>query len=186
MKPNSSKYWRWSYRYDGKQKAMAFGSYPAISLADARAKRDEAFAILSEGRDPAIAKKLKIEARLEAARQTFERTARAWHENAKWQWAKRHANDVLRSLQRDVFPALGNLRSPRSRRRSCLLRSAAIGSMATVVAARSGGPVRVSTDPRSRSNAASVLLRAPRVARDRAMWVSAVRGEMPRCLAISL
>ncbi|MDX5985129.1 tyrosine-type recombinase/integrase [Sphingomonas echinoides] len=109
VKPNGSKYWRWSYRYDGKQKAMAFGSYPAISLADARAKRDEAFAILSEGRDPAIAKKLKIEARLEAARQTFERTARAWHENAKWQWAKRHANDVLRSLRRDVFPALGNL-----------------------------------------------------------------------------
>ena len=107
--PAGGKYWRWSYRYDGKQKGMAFGSYPAILLADARAKRDEALALLSEGRDPAIVKKLKIEARIEAARQTFERTARAWHENAKGQWARRHANDVLRSLERDAFPALGNL-----------------------------------------------------------------------------
>lgn len=107
--PNGKKYWRWSYRYDHKQKGMAFGSYPAVSLADARAKRDEAYTILCEGRDPAIVKKLKIEALLEASRQTFERTARAWHENAKGQWAKRHANDVLRSLERDAFPALGNL-----------------------------------------------------------------------------
>jgi integrase len=107
--PAGGKLWRWGYRFDGKQKGMAFGSYPAVSLIDARAKRDEAQAVLSAGRDPAIVKKLKIEAQLEAFRQTFERSARAWHENAKGQWAKRHANDVLRSLERDVFPALGNL-----------------------------------------------------------------------------
>ena len=74
-----------------------------------RSKRDEAYAVLCDGRDPAIAKKLKIEAHIEAARQTFELTARSWHENAKGQWARRHANDVLRSLERDVFPAIGAL-----------------------------------------------------------------------------
>lgn len=107
--PSGGKLWRWNYAYDGRQKSMAFGSYPLVSLNDARAKRDEAYTILCEGRDPAIAKKLKIEANLEASRQTFERVARRWHENAKSQWAKRHVNDVMRSLERDVFPSIGTL-----------------------------------------------------------------------------
>jgi len=107
--PAGGKLWRWNYRYDGKQKSMAFGAWPLVSLGDARAKRDEAYTILCEGRDPAIAKKLRIEANIEAARQTFELVARQWHETAKGQWAKRHANDVMRSLARDVFPAIGKL-----------------------------------------------------------------------------
>jgi len=107
--PSGGKLWRWSYVYDGKQKGMAFGPYPMVSLADARSKRDEAWAVLAEGRDPAIVKRLKIEENIEASRQTFERVARQWHENAKGQWAKRHANDVMRSLERDVFPDIGNL-----------------------------------------------------------------------------
>jgi integrase len=107
--PSGGKHWRWNYAYDGRQRSMAFGSYPLISLSDARTRRDEAYLILSEGRDPTIAKKLKIEANLEASRQTFERVAQQWHQNAKGQWAKRHANDVMRSLERDVFPAIGQL-----------------------------------------------------------------------------
>lgn len=107
--PSGGKLWRWNYAYDGKQKSMAFGAYPLVSLVTAREKRDEAFTLLCEGRDPAIAKKLRIEENIEAARQTFERVARQWHETVKGQWAKRHANDVMRSLERDVFPAIGNL-----------------------------------------------------------------------------
>lgn len=107
--PSGGKLWRWNYYYDGKQKSMAFGAYPAVSLADARAKRDEAHGALSEGHDPSVAKKLKIEANLEAGRQTFEKIARQWHENAKAQWAKIHASDIIRSLERDVFPTIGDL-----------------------------------------------------------------------------
>ena len=107
--PSGGKLWRWNYYYDGKQKSMAFGAYPSVSLADARAKRDEAHASLSEGHDPSVAKKLKIEANLEAGRQTFEKIARQWHENAKAQWAKIHAADIIRSLERDVFPTIGEL-----------------------------------------------------------------------------
>ena len=105
--PSGGKLWRWNYEYCGKQKSMAFGGYPRVPLADARAMRDEAWVTLSEGRDPAIAKRLAIAANIEAARQTFELVARQWHENAKGLWAKRHANDVMRSLERDVFPAVG-------------------------------------------------------------------------------
>jgi integrase len=107
--PGGGKLWRWNYTYDGKNKTMAFGAYPLVSLADARAKRDEAWATLSEGVDPSLAKKLKIEANLEASRQTFERVAREWFDNAKAQWAKIHAADIIRSLERDVFPAIGDL-----------------------------------------------------------------------------
>jgi integrase len=107
--PGGGKLWRWNYDYDGKQKSMAFGAYPHVSLADARAKRDEAYSQLCEGHDPGVAKKLRIEANIEAGRQTFERVARDWHENAKAQWAKIHASDVIRSLERDVFPTIGDL-----------------------------------------------------------------------------
>ncbi|WP_368039967.1 tyrosine-type recombinase/integrase [Sphingomonas bacterium] len=88
---------------------MAFGAYPLVSLADARSRRDEAYTVLCEGHDPSIAKNLEIEANLEAGRQTFERIAREWHENATPQWAKVHGSDVIRSLERDVFPSIGTL-----------------------------------------------------------------------------
>lgn len=107
--PSGGKLWRWNFTYDGKQKTMAFGAWPRVTLADARAKRDEASVHLAEGNDPTIIKKLKIEANLEAGRQTFERVAREWHENAKPQWALVYADDVLRSLERDVFPAIGDM-----------------------------------------------------------------------------
>lgn len=58
--PGGGKRWRWNYGYDGKNKTMAFGAYPLVSLADARAKRDEAYTIPCEGPDPSVAKRLKI------------------------------------------------------------------------------------------------------------------------------
>lgn len=107
--PAGGKLWRWNYSYDGKQKSMAFGAYPLVALAHARTKRDEAYTVLCEGHDPGVAKRLKIAANLEAGRQTFERTAREWHANAKAQWATIHAKDIIRSLERDVFPTIGAL-----------------------------------------------------------------------------
>lgn len=106
---SGSKLWRWNYSYDGKQKTLALGAYPQVSLAAARAKRAEASAQLSEGHDPSVLKRLRIAENLEAARWTFERVAREWHENAKSQWAIVHAADVIRSLERDVFPKIGKL-----------------------------------------------------------------------------
>ena len=107
--PSGSKLWKWSYAYDGKQKTLHFGVHPKVSLADARCKRDDSSALLSEGRDPRIVRKLMVEANLEASRQTFERVARDWFENSKSRWALVHSDDVIRSLERDVFPAIGPL-----------------------------------------------------------------------------
>lgn len=109
VKPNGGKLWRWNYSYGGKQKSMNFGIYPMVSLVQARTKRDEARAILNDGKDPAIVKKLTIEANRTAAECTFERVTKEWHEVFKSQWASAHADDILRSLKRDVFPAIGKL-----------------------------------------------------------------------------
>jgi integrase len=109
VNPGGGKLWRWNYAYDGKQKTLSFGAYPMVSLKDARSKRDDAYTVLSEGRDPAVAKRLRIEENIEAGRQTFERLAREWHENVKSRWAIIHANDVIRSLERDIFPSIGAL-----------------------------------------------------------------------------
>ncbi|WP_245648649.1 phage integrase central domain-containing protein [Sphingomonas sanxanigenens] len=65
--------------------------------------------MLCDGRDPNVAKRPKVEANIEASRQTFERVAREWHGNAKAQWAAIHASDIIRSLERDVFPRIGSL-----------------------------------------------------------------------------
>ena len=50
--PNGSKYWQLGYRFDGKQKVFSIGVYPAVSLADARQRRDEAKKLLAQGIDP--------------------------------------------------------------------------------------------------------------------------------------
>src|SRR3546814_12223606 len=78
-----------------------------VSLGQARGKRNEARAILAEGKDPAIGKKLAVEANRKAAECTFKKIAKEWHEAFKAQWTSAHADDVIRSLERDVFPAIG-------------------------------------------------------------------------------
>ncbi len=57
--PRGSKYWRMKYHRptDKKEDRLAFGVYPAVSLADARAKRDEAKKLLAQGIDPKVEKK---------------------------------------------------------------------------------------------------------------------------------
>ncbi|MDE9702785.1 tyrosine-type recombinase/integrase [Citrobacter portucalensis] len=102
--PNGSKYWRLQYRFGGKQKMLALGVYPEITLADARARRDEARKLLANGVDPGDKKKNdKIE--LEEAR-TFEQLAVEWHATNK-KWSEEHSRRVLKSLEDNLFPAIG-------------------------------------------------------------------------------
>lgn len=107
--PPGGRLWRFKYRIDGKEKLLAIGRYPDVSLADARKARDRAKELLSEGRDPSVAKQLN---RFEIRRQaedTFEKVAREWHEVNKVQWTDVHSRDVIRSLERDAFPKIGVL-----------------------------------------------------------------------------
>jgi hypothetical protein len=109
------KLWRWRYRFDGKEKMMALGEYPLVTLRDARERRFAARKMLAAGIDPmaernaeAEDKQREAEARQREAASSFEKIARKW-----WEWwspgkSPRHTDYVLRRLEADVFPALGH------------------------------------------------------------------------------
>lgn len=104
VKPSGAKYWRFQYRFSGKQKVLALGVYPTISLGDARRKRDEARKLISNGIDPSEKKKEdKIE---QSGALTFEAVARNWHANNK-KWSEDHSKRVLKSLEDNLFPFIG-------------------------------------------------------------------------------
>jgi len=105
--PNGSRYWRLKYRFAGKEKRVALGVYPVVTLARARADALEARRILYDGIDPAMRKKERErEARLAAAN-SFESVARDWHAVMRPKRTERHAHDVIESLEKDIFPILG-------------------------------------------------------------------------------
>ncbi|MFO1243227.1 MAG: tyrosine-type recombinase/integrase [Rickettsiales bacterium] len=103
----TGKYWRMNYRFLGKQKTLAIGTYPLFSLAEAREKRDEAKKLIAEGVDPATHKKLaKLELRV-THNNSFENIAREWHAQKKHTWKPAHAAATLRRLETNIFPHIG-------------------------------------------------------------------------------
>jgi integrase len=107
VRTTGAKLWRMRYEVDGgKEKTLSFGAYPEISLADARERRDDARALLREGRDPAAEKKRARSGPAEG--ETFAAVAREWFNLQRSTWTERHAQDVLTTFERDVFPALGS------------------------------------------------------------------------------
>lgn len=88
---NGSKYWRLQYRFDGKQKTLALGVYPEISLADARQRRDEAKRQIANNIDPSEQKKLEKIERKSAVNNAFQAVTLEWHEYKKPNWSKGYA-----------------------------------------------------------------------------------------------
>lgn len=105
--PNGSKYWRMKYRFDEKEKVASFGTYPETSLAEAREACLAARRKISSGVDPSRQKKEARRARAIAATSTFEAVAREWYENQHPGWTQVYAGKVLKSLEIDVFPRIG-------------------------------------------------------------------------------
>lgn len=104
--PTGLKSWRMKFRLQGREKLLTIGSWPEVTLADARAQCDQAREQLRRGEDPCGARKRAAVAANDAA-WTFETAARAWHAHQRRAWTDVHAADVLDSLERDVFPAIG-------------------------------------------------------------------------------
>lgn len=142
--PAGGKHWRMNYTFGknarGKsaQKTLTFGPYPALTLLDARQRRDEAKALLRDGKDPAVERRVAVLARAAESENTFKLVALRWFalrsgwdlakldekrrpdgtwtltDAAYWAtgngiWSLVHASDVLRSLERDVFDEIGDL-----------------------------------------------------------------------------
>ena len=106
--PAGGKCWRLKYRFGGKEKTLALGTYPEVSLAEARVRRGEARKLLANDIDPGEAKKAKKAAGLEADGNSFEVVAREWHSKFAPTWSDSHAYWVLRRLEQYVFPAIGS------------------------------------------------------------------------------
>jgi integrase len=105
--PAGGKLWRMQYRFGGKQKVLAFGTYPAVSLREARERRDEARKLLSNGVDPGEVKKAQ-KATVDAQdEETFEKAARSWFDTWKVGKALSNSKRVGERLENDVLPWLG-------------------------------------------------------------------------------
>ena len=97
--PRGGRYWRFNYRFHGRQKTLALGVYPDVSLAKARRRLKEARELLADGTDPS--------ARRKEASKTFEAVAREWHARWSAQLRGRYGHYVLKRLEVDVFPWIG-------------------------------------------------------------------------------
>ncbi len=110
INPNGSKYWRLKYRFLGVEKLMALGTFPTVSLSEARQGRDRAKKLLAAEPpiDPMVHKQ---DARSEAVRNaqnSFKAVALEWHENQKDRWSKGYAQKNMRVLEMNIFPYIGN------------------------------------------------------------------------------
>jgi Arm domain-containing DNA-binding protein/integrase-like protein len=107
--PSGGKLWRWGYRFEGKEKLMALGKYPAVSLALARERHGEARRQLATGTDPMALRKAEKTAEQVANDNSFASIAGEWLEH--WQDGKspRHVDSTRRRLDSNILPSLGAL-----------------------------------------------------------------------------
>lgn len=121
--PSGGKWWRFRYKFDGKEKLLSLGTYPDIPLAGkfdtdsatgkqrkikgARDLREEARELLAQGIDPGENRKIQNAAKVERAANSFEVIAREWFSKHRAGWAKSHSDNIIARLENDVFPWLG-------------------------------------------------------------------------------
>ena len=105
--PSGSRLWRMAYRFEGKSRLLSFGAYPAVSLKDARERRDEARRLLAKGIDPSAHKRQQQEARKIAERDSFQNIAREWHATRMAAFSAKHQGTVMYRLRNYIFPFIG-------------------------------------------------------------------------------
>jgi integrase len=106
--PTGGKWWRWKYRVNGKEKRLSFGTFPEVSLLEARGLRDDARRLLRAGTDPSAKRQSEKKREHLAEANAYEAVAREWYEKQANIWTQGHAADVLRRLESNLFPALGD------------------------------------------------------------------------------
>lgn len=109
--PAGGKLWKLKYRTpQGRENKLSLGAYPTVTLQAARERRLQVRRQLSEGRDPAEERNAAMRAKRQAADDSFEAVARAWHANMREQWQPSTADNILHRLQVDIFPEIGRMR----------------------------------------------------------------------------
>lgn len=108
VNPNGTKLWRYRYRYWGKAKELSLGTYPIVSLFEAREKRLEAQKRLIAGKDPGFEKKEVLRQMLARQTNNFQSIADEWWEIKKEKWSDRQRKNVKNRLKNHVYPVIGN------------------------------------------------------------------------------
>jgi integrase len=105
--PTGGKWWRFKYRFGGKEKLLALGTYPEVSLANARERRDAARKQVAAGIDPSEVRKALKVVKVAGHENSFEVIAREWHGKFVQKWSTVHATTILDRLTKEIFPWLG-------------------------------------------------------------------------------
>ncbi len=110
ISPSGGKLWYLKYRFGDKEKKLALGPYPTLTLDAARKRREEAKKFLLNGVDPGAMKQVLKSTVKHASANTFELVAREWHHkfSTAGKWSPSHAEDILHRLEKDIFPPLGS------------------------------------------------------------------------------
>jgi hypothetical protein len=122
LAPSGGRWWRSKYRYAGKEKLLSLGTYPDVSLANARVARDEARRTLAQGTDPSAERQQDKRQKADAAANDFATVAREWLENVKPKWAPVYHGDTLKrciSCSRHLGAAGGASSIAMPAKRSC-------------------------------------------------------------------
>ena len=105
--PTGGKWWRLKYRFNGKEKRLSLGVFPEIALKDARDRRDAIRKLLADGIDPGEHRKIMKTVTTDRAANSFEIIAREWFAKNVLKWNENHSSRIIRRLERDIFPWLG-------------------------------------------------------------------------------
>ena len=108
LTPADQRWWRFKYRFAGKEKLLSLGVYPDVSLKQAREKCEEVRKLVAAGSDPSAARQAEKRAVREAADNDFASVARAWLENIKAEWSPQHYSDSLKRVEMFIFPKIGH------------------------------------------------------------------------------
>ena len=105
--PSGGKWWRFKYRFEGKEKRLSLGVYPDVGLKDAREKHAEARKLLAAGVAPSANKKAAKAAKGVRAGNSLEVIAREWFASRAPNWKENHSSKIITRLEKDIFPWLG-------------------------------------------------------------------------------
>lgn len=107
--PAGGKSWRYKYRFGPKERLLTLGLYPDLGLAAARLAHEDARKLVLSGKDPVLEAQKQKRLQIEAAAATFRRLAEQWLTDQQPVWSASHAFRVRQRMERDLYPALGNV-----------------------------------------------------------------------------
>lgn len=110
VRPNGTKHWRYRYRINDKENLFAIGTYPTISLMEARKARDEARELIRTGIHPSQARrKQQTIQRLQNTEENFELIAREWLKKKEANWSPYYHRQAIKCLENNAFPVIGKM-----------------------------------------------------------------------------